>query len=285
MDTLAALQTSQPPESLYHYTNAAALHEILASRMIRATMLHYLNDAKEFRHGLHWARYEILQAAQRATAPTHRDLITQFADSLERIENLHICVFCMSETRDLLSQWRSYCPPDGGYALGFDTSRLAAMMAGSGFRLVKCSYDVTSQRAIISEILTAILPPHLAELDAGRLDVPRALEGLLDAFRTRFALPAAVFKDPSFSEEREWRLVSPQLPSDHANWGFRPHKGMLVPYFDINLRDEPPPFGPIIVGPNPHQHLASNALLVLLSRLGIRNWKAVELSQIPYRPL
>src|SRR6266566_5873297 len=200
METPAALQSSQPPESLYHYTNAIALHEILASRIIRATMLHYLNDAKEFRHGLHWARYEILQLSHTATAVAHRDLFAQFADSLERMENLHICVFCMSETRDLLSQWRSYCPPEGGYALGFDSARLVAMMAGSGFRLVKCSYDVTSQRAIISEILRAIVPPHLAELDAGRLDVPRALEGLLAAFGSRFALPAAVFKDPAFSE-------------------------------------------------------------------------------------
>ena len=96
---------------------------------------------------------------------------------------------------------------------------------------------------------------------------------------------AALLKDQSFHEEREWRLISP-VCDNYANApiSYREGKSMLVPYMEFPLAQSDQGsllIEHIFVGPTPNMNLAIGSLTKFLSRAGI----AHQLSncEIPYR--
>jgi hypothetical protein len=66
-------------------------------------------------------------------------------------EATHICVVSFTEQADQLSQWRGYCPPDGGYAIGFRTSSLEACLHEQEFVLAPCEYGKSNQNHILKQ--------------------------------------------------------------------------------------------------------------------------------------
>ena len=125
MDTLLELELlSRPvPDYLYRYTSIGCLHGIIEGRSIWASMIHYLNDAAELKTAISICR-EILTKELRQTSDfAMKDVVGVWNAVLDDLlEETHICVVSFTEQPDLLSQWRAYCPPDGGYAIGFRTS-------------------------------------------------------------------------------------------------------------------------------------------------------------------
>jgi hypothetical protein len=112
------------------------------------------------------------------------------------------------------------------------------------------------------------------------------------AFEHLLVEVGAFFKDPSFIEEREWRLVSHPIDIRLSNVGFRSGRSMLTPYFRIPLGDD---LGEVIegvtVGPCPHPKLSADSVRALCIREGIRKsarWGTgyevrVRNSAVPYR--
>ncbi len=247
-------------------------------------MVHYLNDAQEFRYAIGLTRSILYNRRQHAPNSSTQEFYARFSDSLERIERVHICVFSLSEQRNLLSQWRSYCPATGGYALGFQTASLKPILANHGFVLLPCTYDHSQQQALLNDVLDGSLGPVVRELGTSAVSVDQAIEAALAALVPQFAPVAAIIKHPSFSEEREWRLISSLLPSDHPTLRFRPGNGLLIPYYELALDGADAPFGHVVIGPSPNQQLAMDSLTVFLTRLGIK-WKGIENSRIPFRVL
>ena len=89
---------------------------------------------------------------------------------------------------------------------------------------------------------------------------------------------APLFKDSSFKEEWEWRIIS----MNPINLTFRQGKSFLVPYLEIDLCDEGEhvKVKEVVVGPTPHMELAMKAC-----ELFLRQHKAeskVTASVIPY---
>ncbi|HEY1270362.1 MAG TPA: hypothetical protein VGF08_00165, partial [Terriglobales bacterium] len=81
----------------------------------------------------------------------------------------------------------------------------------------------------------------------------------------------AFFKDSSFSEEKEWRLVSPTVDFWHERLRFRPGRSMLTPYYAVPVAEgEAPLVRHIVVGPCPHMELAKSAVEALLMKHGLR---------------
>jgi hypothetical protein len=119
-----------------------------------------------------------------------------------------------------------------------------------------------------------------------------------DEVETRF-LNAAIgcayyFKDASFSEEEEWRLVSPRI--DIRELYFRSGKSMMLPYYKLKFPEisSEVPIAHVVVGPCPHVELARSSIQMLLMRehigvvslvpLGIPSvMPQVLSSKIPYR--
>ena len=97
--------------------------------------------------------------------------------------------------------------------MGFVVSDLQRVAERAGSRLVKCIYE-QSQRT--------------------PLDDERVAE-FANQIVTRYQQLACAFKDPSFREECEWRLISTFVPRDHQSVRVRGTATMLVPYFEVDL--------------------------------------------------
>src|SRR6266487_1004171 len=280
------LLARQPPEKLYHYTSVEGIAGILRAKSVRATVVHYLNDAQEFRHAFGVARSVM---ANKVSISSNSDLAPLFAylsDSLERIEHVRIAVFSLTEEGDLLSQWRGYCPPGGGYSVAFSPTFLRTFLDEHGFFLAPCTYDDTAHQALVEEVIdnVALVFRQVHQNSGASFDELK--DKILPAFSMRFSRVAPIIKHRSFAEEREWRIVSGLIADDNPHLGHRLGRSMLIPFFELPLDSSAAPFRveEIVVGPTPHQYIAMDYMTSLLRREGVQ-WQSVKPSHIPYRQL
>jgi hypothetical protein len=110
MKLLDQIFLREPPDLIYHYTNQTGLLGIVTNSCIWATKAHYQNDAKELEHTLDLSRGVIetlLHANPGAEVERLLRAMNRTAESLKSI-NIFVCSF--SAHKDMLSQWRGYCP-------------------------------------------------------------------------------------------------------------------------------------------------------------------------------
>ena len=95
------------------------------------------------------------------------------------------------------------------------------------------------------------------------------------------------FKDHSFHEEKEWRLVTYITNYHDERLCFRPGKSMLIPYYKISLEQESwqGEIAAVTIGPCPHPDIAKLAVDGLLLKYGLTDGEnsVVTPSRIPYR--
>jgi hypothetical protein len=204
----------------------------------------------------------------RLVAQTFERLLSQETLDPEEMENIRKALrfaeevvdglgFCMSESPDLLSQWRGYADDGQGFSIGFNSDYLVELTKsreGNEDRssLGKVLYEPTEHE-------TALRPRYqeIKELiDSGRLKMPRfgliswpgeeevkrmgdqhskSLNNLF--LRAVMTYPAAyMLKSKAFAEEAEWRLVSylSRVTDDSAM--FRAVGNRLVPYREFKLK-------------------------------------------------
>ena len=283
MDLFNSLVRKKPPERLYHYTSPSGLKGILTDKVTWASVIHYLNDAEEFKYAIDLAQGILKARPMNALAPTGQ-LYLKLMDVTESLGKVHICVFSLSETGDLLSQWRAYGGRDGGYSLGFRPDLLTPFLKEQELYLAPCTYTPSEQTILINEVIDFIVSVFQKKLSESKLSPERTIESVLPGYFFYFSRIAAIIKHPAFSEEREWRIVSGPI---HVNkLDYRVGKSMLIPYLPIQLRDSTNqfPVDEVIVGPTSHQNLATIAVTGLLNRAGIKHWNVTN-SKIPYREL
>jgi hypothetical protein len=148
-----------------------------------------------------------------------------------------------------------------GYSLAFRTSELHQIASDAGFLLGKCIYDPDIQTEIINDLVEHLLadPPRVKDL------VP-----LLKY--------AAFFKDPSFTEEQEWRLVCASPTDLH----FRKGKSMIIPYTSLDISaGENLCIRYAFAGPCPHMALSTRSAESMLVHNNII--ALVHPSTIPFR--
>jgi hypothetical protein len=265
---------SQPvPEELFHYTSAAGALGILHGGSVRASMLHYMNDGQEFGYALEMARGLIREML--GNNEEDEDCISTCEQYLTSIAQLTVFIFSLSERQDLLSQWRAYCPPEGGYAIGFIAKTLEDIARPEGFRLVACEYDRNRQTELLRPVVDQIIKTA-HELGPGANGI-----AMHKAMTDDFAEVAAGLKHPSFEEEREWRLVAAHKPLDTAM--YRTTQTLIVPYFNLSItKQETLPVSRVVVGPHRFPGLARRSLHFMTAV--VRGWPVkVEHSETPYR--
>lgn len=272
-------QFQEPPPILYHYTSAVGLLGIVSQRCIWATDLHFLNDSRELVHALELAS-EIIQGIKPHQLSQHQvNLGVTMLRDLRRMSDLPIFVASFSEDGDLLSQWRAYCPPAGGYSVGIRASSLRANGEGR-FSLQPCIYDPERQRALVEGLILQVLQCLPADSKGGAIS-DGAIPGLAHGFLASLARLAPLLKNQAFAAEREWRLVS----SDTSMEKFRATNRRVVPFVEFPLAagDAPLEIARLIVGPAEDQQLSRASAGRLLFVHGVaREWR-IDLSQIPYR--
>lgn len=261
-----------PPAFLYHYTSQDGLLGITTSRSLWATNISYMNDATEFDLSLNLIRNHLFAEFQRRGHPLPTGQITEESDRLSlvwaaanKIIGTSIFVTCLCESGDLLSQWRGYAGAGYGYSLGFNTSPLEKMASNSGFILGKCIYDPILQEEIIRQTIDRILNDPNQEPTVHRF-----------AIALKYG---AFFKNASFSEEQEWRLIffSPDKP---APIQFRKGKSMIIPHTSIPI-DTGAAIDHVCVGSCPRMELSQRSVEYLLIHNNVT--PTVYPSSIPFR--
>lgn len=245
-----------------------------------------MNDATEFHRPLGMLRDRLLQDAQEcereaasfsstdpvlaAHASQRKERAYELGRRANSIGTLFICVACFCKNGDLLSQWRGYAAQGYGYALGFKTAMLRERIAASGFILGKCIYDPELQDKIINEALEYILRSEAPD------DERERFQEFLSVLRY-----IAFFKDTSFAQEQEWRLV-PGEPVYLTRTRFRPGKSMIIPFTSIDIGEgKNSPVHCVYVGPCPHMELSKASVSQMLVKHHIPD--NVGGSSIPFR--
>ena len=288
------LYVQEPDESpvLYHYTSPKSLVSIVDSQKIYATNIRYLNDASEYIFTRQLFVSRIAQFVEDAS----EDEIVLFLEYLQShfstvsSHDGDYYVVSFSTAGDVLSQWRGYCPPEGGYSVGFSFKDLTAAakkkisLFPNSWRLVKCEYDGETQFRTVDNVIRESVEAfqHFDRESRGELSqylrkdietVPAILNGLVHDLLRAVGELAPVFKHQAFADEEEWRLVSPRIIDGDTCIKFRGGGFSVVPFVYFEL----PPVRECIVGPTVDQHLSARAVEQLC------DVPVSELSTIPYR--
>jgi hypothetical protein len=272
------------PDFLYHYTSGQGLLGILQSDSVWASQIRYMNDSKEFTHAVEQATgaLNMLGMASPNKTGTRPELCRAVIRYLEELDHLAIYVACFSEISDSLSQWRGYCPPSFGYRIGFDRVKLDTVAEEQGFELKKCVYDRDEQTQTVSKWASKTIEA----LETGcptNEDPDEYTYANSGMFLPNFVAFAPYMKDPSFIDEREWRLVG-RVRGDDNRVTLRPGRSLLVPYVPITLNSTTAlsPINDILVGPTPEPRLAINSLSLRLWK-NVRFHGGMSTSSVPYR--
>jgi hypothetical protein len=176
------LRLKPPPEFLWHYTSASGLHGIVESDTIWASKIQYLNDSQEFIEATNLCRTLLQQRANDYAGSWSKQLISFLAESLGRIETVNVCVCSFTEERDLLSQWRGYCPTGAGYCLGIDSQSLITTFSQVKFTILPCEYNNFEQQVLLTDVINIVLPELLKIPQMSPDDLPQRPHASLMTF-------------------------------------------------------------------------------------------------------
>lgn len=277
---------------VYHYTRTSGLAGILKSSTLRATLLHYMNDNREYLYVYRQAVEYLRRIPDiKKHAEESPELALAIQEDLPRVKetvptgkDAHRFVISFTEAEDDLSQWRAYGGIGEGYTLGFSATGLYDLArAMPGWSFVKCGYGEGAQH---SNVVSALKRAFASYKASGRKDAEAAVEALQNAL----AVYAPIVKHEAFVAEREWRLISPPLSvfRDEDGVEYREGSTTLIPYVAVKLplngpEDAPGRLAGVSVGPGPNPDLALHSVLGLLATRGI--YVGVSLTRAPYRSL
>ncbi len=291
--------TTDTPELIYHYTNLAGLTGILKSGNIWCTNSLYLNDSRECRFTFDVAAdYLLIEAFH--SSEIQNDNLQKISQILKNFlhqdydKNLAFpYIASFSGKKDLLSQWRGYCP-DGGVSIGFKKEKLINEINSEYFNLTSTTYlkerhipiDVKKvcdefyenfkRDTNYLEYNDAKTVQHLSEnLEAYEKEQLPKISSLLTS--KLFQL-SPKYKDLSFTEEDEYRIYT----LSNINQKFRTNENRLVPYIECTLPQNC--IKEIIVSPCSEEefHLQKYSLEMFLDSVGLKDVE-IKKSKIPYR--
>jgi hypothetical protein len=276
------------PSRLFHLTDTDGILGILDSKKLWASLATSLNDCREIRYALDLAEEIIGACIEARPSEYYSSLLTYLRDpssappEVKAEVSAFVVAFC--DKCDRSGQWLHYGRNGRGIAVGFSSNIAKAMRRD----LVKVDCDVESQKKRLSSLI-----------DVGRAIVDKFPSDMADKLRISQArltghivslyvpMLAATMKHPSFSEEREWRLVGHQIVLNGKIQGksgrdeikYRRSNERLVPYEELSFADVPNAISEVVVGYSAASTL--DAIRVLLQDKGFD--VPVRRSEVPVR--
>ena len=219
------------------------------------------------------------------------DTVINQIDSLNTklVPSIYVSSFC--ESGDELALWRGYCPHSSGYALGYNWNQDMDQQSV----IAKCIYDDEQIVRCIEEELDKYLRMDTRETRKkySNTNVPKNLPEYAwrsIAFVERMYYFSSAFKNKSFKEEREWRLIIIHPTYDLSKEKYRTGETMIIPYIEHSmLNNGELNIDEIVIEPTNHPIHAAHAIERYIVRFGTDgsqtkvNCNKVSLSKIPYR--
>jgi hypothetical protein len=254
LDAPHLLEDSDKAPLLYHYTDAAGFFGILENgRRLRATHHRYLNDRTEVSFGLELAN-EVIDELEADLGPA---VVETLREELNELRLGNSFISCLSESQDVLSQWRAYAADGHGYCLGFRPDQryfCASNEDGEAvvIHLVRCRYGAEAPKADLTAEVRRRLQRRKNRIDP----ISALLSADLAYLLWRFAHTT---KHQHFAEEQEWRFI---VQAPESETCFTHGRRGIVPY----LQTEQLPLEEVWVGPNvaPDPEVAKQTTRLLL---------------------
>lgn len=288
MDTIKKILRKKMPQVLYHYTSVDSFLKIIESKKIFASQIQYLNDYKEFGLARKIALDELqIIRSKKSSNSIIIHLLDQMKNELYKTELINICVCSFSGERDLISQWNSYSGFSLGIAIGFESKKLQNLADRQKFFLAPCIYDIDKQRLIVRELIEMIVNEFCEKKgDLNKINhtkLSKIFNENSKKFIKQFSKYAPIIKSDSFSEEKEWRIISNQI--EYTKLKYRIKLSLVVPYYEFELLNSEEIFelAEILIGPNPYKNLNSYSISQAACLADICNPGVINCSDIPYR--
>ena len=213
---------SRSPQILYHYCSLETFFSIVKSSSIWLSDVKKSNDSQEMKWLRHKYYYYILEKYNETNDKNIKsicEIILSMATKddfkecpawllpacgktdeqmFDIFNSLRVYTFCLSQQFDSLGQWRGYADGGQGVAIGFSKSYLNAVKGRgllcpiSNFIFGNISYK-TEFTSLFDSIFSMHNQTNVAEF---------VFKNLQDITHI-----SALFKSPSFKEEKEWRIV------------------------------------------------------------------------------
>lgn len=266
------------PQYLYYYCSSNVALSILQTQKIWLTDLSQSNDDLEG----NWALREYVEKHKNSDrrVKVRTILESHLGDRLP-------LGMCFSEQNDLLSQWRGYASDGAGFCLQFsfeslkelETQILCSPANSAELRLRKVCYqplefvDYNFPKLIFEtfgdEFENASYQGGIVGFDS---DLGKPIDRVLSHFYE--------FKNPAFSEEKEWRLLVVGQTGSYNALNFKSAFDRIFPHLEIDLPKNA--LAGVTLGPKNKTPISTvNALLS--SRWGDRNQPSVRRSNASYR--
>ncbi|MCI8455110.1 MAG: DUF2971 domain-containing protein [Lachnospiraceae bacterium] len=271
--------TGHYDEILYHYTDFQALDGILRHTQLRVNNVLNMNDAAEMRHFMGGLCSAVVKRLH-AEGKTEQAIQVQklFDEELKKEFSYSAYAACFSLYRDDAAQWERYGNRGRGVCIAFRGEFLQKMAEGDlALRTVFYQDDMTEH--VLVDIFYRLVQ-NSTELSPENPDIKRAMN---DAWTCSVA-----FKHPSFSSEKEVRLVI--FPFEREGFDVKPYYHItaerIKKYYPLNIASMCKRVGisleeliaEIIIGPESTQatwilqdYLRDNGLYGLAKRVSLSN--------------
>lgn len=201
------------PPIVYHYCSPQTFLSIMSTSTLRLSNIAKSNDLQEINYitpylseAIHFVTsdYNKLLSSEYKISPDAIDKVVQgYFNEL----SMNFYVACFSAEKDLLSQWTRYADDARGIAIGFNTSEFATLQESpyNGFVFGNIIYDPSVLRQQLIEILRDIIERKwCCDDDAYNQNL---LINSIESFISTFLYYSVLYKNQSFFEENEWRLI------------------------------------------------------------------------------
>lgn len=280
------LEVKKSPDRLYHYTDLNALVGIIRVGELWLTNVGFLNDHMEYTVGRGHIKRKLREFVELVTEKVSKYKLGYDFDFVDAIFDrpVYLTSFCME--KDLLSQWRGYCPSSGGYAIEFGGQRIADSVAhNKDTQFLICNYDAETSKSDLDQAALEVIRILTNAITNGDAHDSKSMFQNVEELNS-ILFSTLIHKHESFLEEKEVRLA---CQSTTRKTKFRIKDCVLVPYvpvgFDVNSITK------ISIGPMADQALAEKGLKHFLESLledddhPLKNIPDIELSPIPFRQL
>jgi DUF2971 family protein len=277
-DYIANKFSESPDQILFHYTDIRGLEGIINNKEIWATDHCQLNDYSEFDHGIQVFRNVVADEDIKKNKLLqgrydHYDDLVSVLKGMTRTEGTFCCSF--TPEGNLLSQWRGYCPKEGGYSIGFSKDELIKITAKHYTNFFRCVYEERDQSEIARQVIEELF--YMFESPAGLSGCGN--QTFHTHLRSAVSFFASAFKNQHFLAENEWRLVSRNTNKSELCYRAKGNVLDVVPYITLPMLNTA--IERIYIGPCGDSESAKMALEKFVRSKGIN--PEIIISDIPLR--